>query len=277
MADTSDVENALKALVIAAVYPNGTASPSIAGVDLFIERGWPKSAQLDTDLAAGKAHISIYPPDGMERNTTRYPREEVEVASPVHTLTATVAGNTITIGGTVSVPQNVVALCGTQFVAAYAVQANDTLASIASGLAALIAAKFPGTAAVGAVITIAGKPGIVQARIASTAQMWTRQSQQEKTYWIICWCPTPAMRDILAPAIDVALKQLDRITLADQSRSRLRYASTRTSDEGQKVQIYRRDLCYTVEYETATVTSWPETGAIGVATGPTSAQQTNYF
>jgi hypothetical protein len=277
MADTSDVENALKALVLAAVYPNGSSSPSIVNADLFVERGWPKSAQLDTNLAAGKAHISIFPPEGLERNTTRYPREEFQVAPPVHTLTAAVAGNTIIIGGAVSVPQNVLALCGTQFVAAYAVAANDTLATIATALAALIAARFPGTAAAGAVITVAGKPGILQARIAATASMWTRQKQQEKTYWITCWCPTPAMRDVLAPAIDVALSKIDRITLADQSLARLRYALSRTCDEGQKVQIYRRDVVYTVEYETATVATANETGAIGVTTGPAGAQQTNYF
>src|ERR1700744_3522544 len=108
MADTSDVENALKALVIAAVYPNGTSQPSIVAKDLFIERGWPVSAKLDTDLAAGKAHISIFPPEGMEPNTTRWPREEQLLTAPVHTLTATVNGNTITIGGTVAVPQNVI-------------------------------------------------------------------------------------------------------------------------------------------------------------------------
>jgi hypothetical protein len=277
MADTSDVENALKALAISAVYPRGTTAPSIVNADLFIYRGWPNAAQLDTDLAAGKAHVSIFPPEGMERNTTRWPRDEQLLAPPVHTLTATVNGNTITIGGAVKVPQNVIALCGNRFAFAYGVQANDTLATIATNLAALIAAQFPGTAANGDVITAVGKTGILQARIASTGQVYVEQKRQEKSYWITCWCPTPAMRDILAPAIDVALSELDFINLADGSVGRLRYASSRTSDEGQKVQIYRRDLVYTVEYGTAVITTAPETGAVGVTTGPASAQQTNYF
>ena len=276
MADTSDVENALKAIVIGVVYPNGTLQPSIAGVTVGVERGWPTANDLDTELGAGQAIISIFPPPGLERNTTRYPRQESRIAKPVHTLTATVAGNTITIGGTVAIPQNVIALCGNRFLFPYSVQQGDTLDTIAANLAALIAAQFPGTDAAGSVITVAGNPGILQARIASTAQVATEQSLQEKTYWITCWCPTPAMRDILAPAIDVALKQYDFIVVGtEQSRARIRYARSNTSDEGQKVQIYRRDLVYTVEFGTFTIASAPETGAVGVTSS--AASQTNYF
>jgi hypothetical protein len=264
MADTSDVENTLVALAAAAIYPNGTSQPSIVNAGVKIFRGWPVSDNLDADLAAGIANVSIFPPEGMERNTTRWPRDEQIIAAPVHTLTAVVNGATITIGGSVAVPQNVIALCGNDFAFSYQVQANDTLPSIAAALAALIAAQFPGTSATGAVITTVGKTGILQARIAGVGQVYVEQKRQEKTYWITCWCPTPAMRDILAPAIDVALSELDFITLADGSVGRLRYASSRVSDEGQKVQIYRRDLVYSVEYGTATITSAPETGAIGV-------------
>lgn len=269
MADTSDVENALKAIVIGVVYPNGTSQPSIAGVTIGVERGWPTANDLDTELGAGQAIISIFPPPGLERNTTRYPRQESRLAKPVHTLTAPVAGNTITIGGTVAVPQNVIVLCGNRFAFPYSVQQGDDLDTIAANLAALIAVQFPGTAAVGSVITVAGNPGIVQARIASTAQVATEQSLQEKTYWITCWCPTPDMRDILAPAVDVALKKYDFIVVGtEQSRAWLRYARSNTSDEGQKVQIYRRDLVYTVEYGTFTIDTAYETGAIGVNSGP---------
>jgi hypothetical protein len=268
MADTSDVENALKALVIATVYPNGTAQPSIVNTVVGVERGWPEANDLDTDLGAGQAIISIFPPQGLERNTTRYPRQKSRLAKPVHTLTAIVAGNTITINGTVAVPQNVIVICGNRFAFPYGVQANDTLDTIAANLAALIAAQFPGTQAAGNIITVAGNPGILQARIASTAQIATEQSLQEKTYWITCWCPTPAMRDILAPAIDVALKQFDFIVAGtEQSRARIRYARSNTSDEGQKVQIYRRDLVYTVEFGTYTIETAFETGVIGFASG----------
>lgn len=265
MADTSDVENAIKALVVSAVYPNGTSQPSIVNATVGVVRGWPTANDLDTELDAGQAIVSIFPPPGMERNTTRWPRDDQLLTAPVHTLTATVSGNKITIGGTIATPQNVIALCGDDYSFSYSVQSNDTLNSIASGLAALIAAKFPGTSASGDVITVVGNVGPLQARVASYGQVAIEQSRQEKTYWVTCWCPTPAMRDVLVPAIDVALKQLDFITVGTEaSEARLRYASSRTSDEGQKVQIYRRDLVYTVEFGTFTIVTAPETGTIGV-------------
>jgi hypothetical protein len=275
MADASDVANTLVNLVAGIVYPNGSAQPSIVGTTVGIERGWPIPDELQTQLNNNQCIVSIFGPPGMERNTTRYPRQEFITARPVHTLTATVEGNTITIGGSVAVPQNVIALCGTQFAFSYAVQAGDTLASVAEGLAALIAAQFPGTAAAGEIIAVAGKPGILQARIASTAQVGTEQARQEKVFWITCWCPQPAIRDALASDIDLALKQFDFITFSDQSVGRLIYNSSRESDEGEKNEIYRRDLLYSVEYITMSVATAPETGTVGVTTS--AASQTNYF
>jgi hypothetical protein len=265
MADASDVANVLKSIVVSTVYPNGTSAPSIVGVTVGVERGWPIPNDLQAQLAAGQCIVSIYAPPGMERNTTRYLREDQVISAPVHTLTAAVAGNKITIGGTVSTPQNAIALCGTKYAFPYAVQANDTLNTIAANLAALIAVQFPGTSASGPVITVAGKPGILQARIAGAGQVWTEQGRQEKVFWIICWCPTPQLRDQLAPAIDIALRQLDFIIMPDQGAARLIYNSSRESDEGEKNDIYRRDLLYSVEYAAATVTSAPEVAAIGVS------------
>jgi hypothetical protein len=266
VADTSDVEQVFVELVENVVYPNGTSQPSIVNAGVKIYRGWPVSANLDADLLAGVANISIFPPEGMERNTTRWPRDEQLLTAPVHTLTAMVNGNTITIGGAVAVPQNVIAICGSRFAFPYGVQTDDDLSAIAAGLSELIAVQFPGTTADGETITVAGHCGILQAMIASSGQVYIEQKRQEKSYWITCWCPTPAMRDILAPAIDVALSELDFITVGpEQSEARLRYASSRVSDEGQKVQIYRRDLVYTVEYGTGTITSAPETALVAIS------------
>lgn len=267
MADQVDVENALQALIVAAVYPSGTTAPSIIAADTFIYRGWPKSAQLDADLAAGKCHVSIFPPPGMERNTTRYNEDDVDIAPPAKTLTALVSGDQVTIGGTVSTPLNVIVLAGGRYAFSYVVQVSDTPSSIAAALAALIAVAFPGTSAAGAIITVAGKPGILQARLAGQGQSWQELGRQEKTFMITCWCSTPEQRDQIAPAIDIALRKLNFITLPDQGAARLRYGSTRSSDEGEKVQIYRRDLLYTVEYATSLVTPAYEVGAVGVTTG----------
>lgn len=264
MADLSTVETALLAIIQDAVYPNGTSNPSVVNADVRIYRGWPIAAQLDTDLAAGKCHVSVYSQQNMERNTTRYPRETKITARPVHTVTATVAGNDVTIGGTISTPQNVIVLCGTAFAFPYSIQSSDTPASIAAALAALIAASFPGTSADGTVITIAGAPGIVEARVVGAFSTWTEQRRQERGIQITCWCPTPAARDVLAPAVDLAFAEIDWLTLSDQSACRIRYERTIETDVPQKVQLFRRDLFYSVEYPTVTIGTAYETGSIGL-------------
>lgn len=80
MADISEVMTELVNLVSAAVYPNGTANPSIAGLPVMCYPGWPVPNQLNSDIAAGKSHISIFPrPE--ERNTSRFPKEWQEVSN----------------------------------------------------------------------------------------------------------------------------------------------------------------------------------------------------
>lgn len=184
MADLADVENALKALILGVIYPNGPSQPSIVNKQVTIGRGWPIAADIDTAMAAGNVIVSIFSPPGMERNTTRYPRDDEVVSGPS-------------------------------------------------------AGQFT---------------------------IWTEQKRQERQIQITCWCPTPALRDALAGPLDLALAENDFITASDQSAVRLRYARTSRSDEGEKVQIFRADLFYTVEYPTASVTTVPETTSIVVTT-----------
>jgi len=74
-------------------------------------------------------------------------------------LTMTVAGQNVTIGGTVSTPLTASAIVnGVTY--NYLVQAADTPTTIASSLAALIAVNIPGTSSAGPVITV-GATGTV--------------------------------------------------------------------------------------------------------------------
>ena len=147
MADLSDVLSILSSTVESAVYPNGTPSPSFANVDCKIFSGWPVPADLDTDIAAGKIQVSIYPVPAMDRNVSRFPKTWQTVTAPAPTLTASISGTDLTIGGTVSPPQTVLALVDRQWYA-YAVQSGDTPDTIAPALGALI----PGATAAGAEI-----------------------------------------------------------------------------------------------------------------------------
>ena len=104
MADESDVETALVTLCSAALYPNGTNSPSAPGPDCRIYRGWPNSAALDADLTAGRINVSVFPVPRHARTTTRYTQARSGIrAQPV--LTASVSGTSVTFGGTADLGQ----------------------------------------------------------------------------------------------------------------------------------------------------------------------------
>lgn len=245
MADLTDVENTLVTLAANAVYPNGTSQPSVAGVDVRIYPGWPLPANLDADLAAGKANVSIYP-SPQEHVTTRFDKQYQQLSMNAATLTATVnnAGTTVTIGGAASTPQSVMVIVnGTGY--AYAVQANDTLISIATNIAALI----PGANSAGAVITISGAHSLI-ARIGVTGTSIREVKRQERVFWIITWAPTNIIRASIASAIDVVFAATERLSLPDGYYARLRPMGTRESDDPQKAHLYRRDLMYAVEYAT---------------------------
>ncbi len=64
MADQDDVAGALVQIVSDAVYPNGVDQPSVGACPVIVYQGWPNPQTLDADLAAGKAHISVFPQPG---------------------------------------------------------------------------------------------------------------------------------------------------------------------------------------------------------------------
>lgn len=74
MAIIEDVLDALASTINSAIYPGGVGTPSAAGVAALIYPGWPTPEKLDTDIKAGRAHISVFPrPE--ERNVPRRPSD----------------------------------------------------------------------------------------------------------------------------------------------------------------------------------------------------------
>lgn len=256
MADLTDVGNALVALVAQTLYPNGTGQPSAAGFGIRVYQGWPNPQQLDDDLKAGVAHVSIYPrPE--ERNTTRYSKDWKQLAVNAPTLTLTINGQQVTVGGTVPTannPQNVAVVAnGQSFV--YAATSTDTLTSIATALSALIAAGIAGTSNAGAVITLPNTARIAAARVGTNGTMIRELRRQERLFQISIWSETPDHRDAVIQPVDVALAATQFLTLTDQTAARLIYKSSPVADQYQKDKLYRRDLFYTVEYATTQTTT----------------------
>lgn len=263
MADESDVGNALVALIAQACYPTGLNNASAVGFPVTVQRGWPVPGAVDAALARGQVIVSIYGDNGSETNVTRFDRQWIPIYYPDHTLAVTISTTTVTISGTVASPQNVRIAVGThretQKVAIYAVQPTDTLTSIATGLAALLVTAGVAATSSGAVVTLPSTAnGAVDASVGGYGTLARELKRQQRTFSICNWCKSPAQRDAVAPVLDIALSRLDWLSLADGSSGRLIYQRTLVLDEKQKLQIYRRDLQYRIEYATIETVQAPE-------------------
>lgn len=256
MADVSDVLSSLAAMVAGAVYPNGTASPSVCNAPVKVYPGWPVPNVLEADLKAGKVHVSVYSLP-TERKTSRQIGRPWVVTNPgTPTLTAIASLNQVTFGGTVSTPQNLYLLVDGKGYA-YAVQQNDTLASIATAFVTLLQGDFPAASSLGAVLTIPGAYSVI-ARVGAVGTAMRELKRQEKQFQVTIWAPTPALRSAAAGPIDVALAESSDIALTDGSHGILLYSHSRETDQLEKAQLYRRDLIYTVDYATTQTASAPQ-------------------
>lgn len=251
MADISDVLNVLATQIASTVYPNGTSHPSVSGSGIRVESGWPVPDQLDTDLAAGIAHVSIFPA-GPDKNTTRYQPKALVMSVNAPTLTLTQSGLQITVGGAMPSPfaaQNLAAIINNQaFI--YPIQATDTLTSCATGLASLIAASYPGASSSGPVITVPAGAIPSAVRVGTVGNVATEWERQEQRIQITVWAPTPAIRNAIGAAIKSAFAQIAFLTMPDGFGARVLASGNSLMDSLQKAQIFRRDLFYSVEYAT---------------------------
>jgi hypothetical protein len=260
MADLADVETALVDAIAAALYPNGTGQASSIGASTKVFRGSPVESRLDSDLASGIVNVSVFPAEH-EENTTRYPTEWHSLPLPAATLTATVdpAQTQVTIGGTVSVPQNVgllVTAGGRAKGYAYGVQPGDTLATIAAALAALVNTDTPASAA-GPVVTIAGARAIA-ARIGVVGTAIREVARQRRSFEVTIWSPGPALRDATGAVLRAALAATAFLSLADGTAGRLVFERERVDDVPSKELLFRRDIVVSVEYGTTETRSWPQ-------------------
>ena len=253
MADQSDVENALVAVAVSALYPDGTTERSVPGPDCRIYRGWPTSAALNADLAAGKVNVTVFPGHGPGRNTTRY--AEQWVGTPARpSLTATVVANSVTFGGNAE-PGQIAGILTDGRSYAYRTQTADTPALVAANLAGL-ARDHSIVHLSGRTLTIAGA-GDLLARVVADALVQQEVRRQLQNFRVICWCPTPLTRDATATVVDQALSKLRFIAFQDGTQGRVTYDGTAVFDESQNANLYRRDLLYSVEYATIVTDSQP--------------------
>ncbi|MEJ7685628.1 MAG: hypothetical protein WKG52_00760 [Variovorax sp.] len=246
MADLTEVADVLVGVIAAAVYPNGTGQPPVGGVQAKIYQGWPDPAQLQTDLRAQIAHVSVWPTAKTKITTRRMPEWQQPVA-PAPTLSAVVVGAAFTLSGTVSTPQAVALIIdGKDY--AYGVQAGDTLATIAAALAVLITVDQPALAA-GAVVTIPGSHRVI-ARIVSNGVSAKEVSRETRIFTVSIWADCFDHREPLATIIYPLLADQNRLDLPDGTDATVEGAGSEQVDSEQKQGIFRRDIHLAIDYPT---------------------------
>lgn len=270
MADQSDVEQALVGIVATALYPSGVATAAdlspVNGAVTNISRGWPTGTTLDAALAAQSVLVRVYPEPGMTRNTTRFMLEWRTAYPPAATtLTASVSGSVVTFGGSGSASHVVAVIFGST-VLAYRLLPGDTPSSVAAALAAQVRNAL----AAGPVLTLPTNLPVT-ARVNVDQMTSVEVRRQDQGFRVSVWSANDAARDATASAIDQALTAIpvnDQLgnpeaagsmflPLADGSFGWLRYRNTVNLDGAEKAGLYRRDLCYLVEYGTDVATSAP--------------------
>lgn len=279
MADSSDVENALVALIVAALYPNGTGAPSaIAGTPtISVERGWPTEADLRTATASGLQLIRVHAVPGMSRNADRYERAWIAPPPATPTVTATFAANVLTIGGTVTAGE-IISIISLGQSYSYTTLANDTLNTIATALAGLVT----GTSATGATVTFPTTGTIPSASVGVPTVATMEIGRQRQVFSASVWATTVALRDDLFIALMPAVAQNLRILLPDGTYAAYKGIQTGgPNDLPARAGAWARDLRVNFEYAIQlSMTGQPSMGlqmtlAPPVASAPTLSSVTN--
>ena len=244
MADLSDVENALVVKVTDALYPEGVSQISIVGPTCRVYRGWPLTASLNSDLAAGIVNVTVFPSVRRDEVLDPYFDRSYATISPA-SLVASVAGQSVTFSGLVASNQLVGLLVdGVPF--SYMANDSDTNESVAANLTVQISAARIATVS-GSTVTI---PGVItiSARVVTNATVSKGLRRQRREIQASCWCPSAALRDSVCQVADLALASSPFIALTDETKAHVRYVSTHVYDQSQNALLYRRDLCYLCEY-----------------------------
>jgi hypothetical protein len=247
MADQADVETALVSIAANALYSNGFAAASAVGGTCRVYRGLPNAPALGADLAAGALHVTVAASADV-KNTTRFPRKWQIVAPVPATLAVTMAPQSARFSGRCAAGQLAgIAVDGATF--PYAVQANDSPATVASNMAALLRAAGWLVEYAGTTLTVPNAARFT-ARVVSGANALQEIKRQDQKFQITLWCPTPALRDAAGSLIDEAFATLPFIALADGSSARLIYAGSDAEDGAADAALYKRMLRYSADYPT---------------------------
>jgi hypothetical protein len=253
MAGLQEVTNILVGMAGVAVYPHGSTSASVSGDNVRIFPGWPQPDLLQRDMGRGVAQVSVYPLDTENRTTERPEWQEIRRTDP--TISVSVVGDTASLSGLPSYPMNV-ALLIDQVAFVHPLQTADTLSTVATSLATQISVEREATSS-GVSITV---PGALEfeGRVGQIGTAVRELKRQKRVFQTTVWAPSARSRDLLSEAIDVAFARTPRIDLPDGLPGHLVYERSPITDDLAKIEIFRRDLRYSVEWATTESREAPE-------------------
>jgi hypothetical protein len=245
MADQAEVEAALVGLVCNALQSSE--------ISYRAYRGWPDGGALDADLAKGIANITVFPAGEM-RNTTRYADDWIADPPVTPGLTAVVDGELVTFSGSGSAGQ-VAGVLADECSYVYRLTDGDSAPLVAATIAAAIRAdRIVQLAGSGFVVPGAGR---LLARVAMDQTATREVRRQEQEFRVSFWCASPQMRDVVTRTVDGAFATIPFVALPDGSVGRLLFRQSITQDGAENANLYRRDLCYLVDYPTIETQTQP--------------------
>lgn len=252
MAILDDVNQGLVDLIAGVVYPNGPTQPSaIAAQGLLgpiqIFPGWPAPEDvLDPDMrpyAEGGdriADISVVD-FGASRSTTRFALYENVQPLPAPTLAWTISGNTATLAGNITVPQNL-CISANKIDYVIAVQATSGLNDCINQLVALMPV---GTTSHGASLTIAG---LNAARVGVVTTTQTEVGRQCTPIRVGIYTGEKSVSMALVRLIKPVLDSVSRIQLPDTSVIHVQQGVEMTAWPSTKTGVRTKTLIYPVEH-----------------------------
>jgi hypothetical protein len=230
------------------------ATASISPINVYIAPGDFLKRNLDDGLRNGDAFISVFAVNGMTRNTTRLRRDYTYSIIDTPTITITVLGDTITIGGTITAGQVCMAIVND---VGYAVAAIST--STPTTLATALAALIPTATSIGPVITVPGVFNIV-ARISTGGTSRRILHTFESIFRVRVIASSHELREFIGDAAQLAIAEhvdsfgneyyLDMPDLISASIRPNRIMEVNTNEFAN---AFARDYLYLVEYHVVEV------------------------
>lgn len=260
MASISDVMAALRsqisdALVAASIDNQGS-----------IIAGWPNMAALTKQMEIVPAQycVSVFPLNAEKRTTRLFPKWQVQTAPNV-TMGALLSGDVVTFNGTPAAGFNVMVVLDAGLsgaTALYQTSGADTLATIATGVAAKVNA-VPGFSAVasGDTVTISGATTII-CNVGGSGVLAREVRRTERQFQLSTWCPDGPTRAAIVDAIDLFLATVYFLSFPDGSSGRLTYIRGPWNDEMQRDTLYFAHQIFAVEWGTMQTTTATQIAAI---------------